>query len=68
MDLTDPTHIGLILVIAGILGVAGGNLKAGVLEVSLKSTKGTFTAIAMLVIVVGLSLIVLDFYYFLPRS
>ena len=65
MDLSDPTQIGLILVITGILGLAGGNLKAGVLEVSLTTTKGRFSLLVMLVVLVGLGLIVFDYIYYL---
>ena len=67
MDLSDPIQIGLILVVTGILGIAGGNLKAGILELSLTSTKGKFTVLAMFVVVVGLMLIVFDYFFFLER-
>lgn len=68
MDLSDPIQVGLILVVTGVLGVAGGNLKAGVLELSLTSTTGKFTVLAMLVSLVGLALIVFDYFFFLDRG
>jgi hypothetical protein len=62
MDLADPTHIGLILVVTGILGLAGGNLKSGLLEIGLNTTKGRFVFVVMLVILVGLFLILHDYF------
>jgi hypothetical protein len=67
MDLSDPLQIGLILVVTGILGIAGGNVKAGILELSMTSTKGKFTVLAMLVVIVGLMLIVFDYFFFLEQ-
>jgi hypothetical protein len=67
MDLSDPLQIGLILVVTGLLGIAGGNVKAGILELSMTSTKGKFTVLAMLVVIVGLMLIVFDYFFFLEQ-
>jgi len=63
--LSEATNASLIMVIASIFALSGGSFSAGGITFDLNTAKGKSYFFIILVGVIGLLIIVFDFFYYL---
>lgn len=66
--LTEAANAALVLVIVGVVALVGGSFSAGGITFDLKTAKGKSYLFIVLVGVIGLSIIVFDFIYYLDPA
>lgn len=65
--LSEATNASLLMVIVSVLGLSGGSLSAGGITFDLKTAKGKSYFFIILVGIVGLFIILFDFFYYLDK-
>ena len=65
--LSEASNASLLMVIVSVLGLSGGSFSAGGLNFDLKTAKGKSFFFIILVGMVGLFIILFDFFYYLDN-
>jgi hypothetical protein len=63
----EPAFLAVVLIVISVLGLVGGSFSSAGVTLNVQTTKGKVNIFIMAIGVIGLAMLLFDFFYFLER-